>query len=127
MTRYLPRKAGAIVFGIDSWLCTWWLRLPLTPEAKCNEKQSAITALDTFIWSVAMAIGIFGTSVAGGWLSPGAAQEAYPWCTQGSLLHCYYGTRDQCEQTVDYHGFCVPNPDVSPRNNQTVWRSSPPR
>jgi hypothetical protein len=66
MTRYLPRKAGAIVFGIDSWLCTWWLRLPLTPEAKCNEKQSAITALDTFIWSVAMAIGIFGTSVAGG-------------------------------------------------------------
>ena len=41
--------------------------------------------------------------------------RVYPWCTQGSLLHCYYMTREQCEQTVDYHGFCVRNPDVSPR------------
>ena len=43
------------------------------------------------------------------------AEESYSWCAQGSLLHCYYMTREQCEQTVDYHGFCVPNPDVSPR------------
>src|SRR5271163_3107748 len=35
----------------------------------------------------------------------------YSWCTQGSTLHCYYMNREQCEETVDYHGFCVANPD----------------
>lgn len=42
----------------------------------------------------------------------GRAEESYPWCTQGAALHCYYMTREQCEQTVDYHGFCVANPEV---------------
>ena len=41
-----------------------------------------------------------------------AAQEtSYPWCVQGGMLRCYYMNREQCEQTVDYHGFCVANPD----------------
>jgi hypothetical protein len=45
---------------------------------------------------------------------PAAAQtteQSYPWCTQGGILHCYYMNRAQCEETVDYHGFCVTNPD----------------
>jgi hypothetical protein len=68
-----------------------------------------------FMRSTIMAGGILGAALAGGWPTPGTAEESYPWCTQGSLLHCYYTTREQCEQTVDYRGFCVPNPDISPR------------
>jgi len=41
---------------------------------------------------------------------PSTADPPYPWCTQGDLLRCYYMTWEQCEQTVDYHGFCVANP-----------------
>jgi hypothetical protein len=74
-------------------------------------------SLKNFMRSTIMAIGILGAALAGGRPTPGTAAESYPWCTQGSLLHCYYTTREQCEQTVDYHGFCVPNPDVSPQNN----------
>jgi hypothetical protein len=51
------------------------------------------------------------------------AQSAY---TTGSELHCYYMTRDQCEQTVDYRGFCVPNPGVTPRANEGARRRSNP-
>jgi hypothetical protein len=40
-----------------------------------------------------------------------ASEQSYPWCTQEDILHCYYLNREQCEETVDYHGFCVPNPD----------------
>jgi hypothetical protein len=65
--------------------------------------------------STIMAVGIIGAGLAGGWPTPGAVEESYSWCTQGSVLHCYYTTREQCEQTVDYRGFCVPNPDISPR------------
>jgi hypothetical protein len=62
--------------------------------------------------------------VAGATLSVGtpvaaAAQEdVYPWCTQGSVLHCYYPNREQCEETVDYHGFCVENPDIAGVNHE---------
>jgi hypothetical protein len=69
-----------------------------------------------------IAIGIVFAALTGGQPTPGTAEELYPWCTQGSLLHCYYVTRDQCEQTVDYRGFCVPNPEVSPRTNEGVRR-----
>lgn len=40
-----------------------------------------------------------------------ARAETYPWCTQGDALHCYYMNHQQCEESVDYHGFCVTNPD----------------
>jgi hypothetical protein len=40
-----------------------------------------------------------------------AQAVSYPWCIQGSILRCYYMSREQCEQTVDYHGFCVANPE----------------
>src|SRR5215831_2224965 len=52
------------------------------------------------------------------------AEVSYPWCTQGGTLRCYYMTREQCEQTVDYHGFCVANP-AAPQNNASVQRSYP--
>lgn len=46
--------------------------------------------------------------------APGRAEESYPWCAQGEVLHCYYETREQCELTVDYRGFCVANPEAPP-------------
>ena len=39
------------------------------------------------------------------------AEELYPWCIQSDTLHCDYMTREQCEEAVDYHGFCVPLTD----------------
>jgi hypothetical protein len=42
---------------------------------------------------------------------PAAAQaQAYPWCTEGNAIHCYYMNLQQCEETVDFHGFCIRNP-----------------
>ena len=40
-----------------------------------------------------------------------ADAQSYPWCTSDEEVHCYYATREQCEEAVDYHGFCVTNPD----------------
>ncbi len=49
-----------------------------------------------------------------------AQADEYPWCVQGSALHCYYSNRAQCEEAVDYHGFCVSNPDYSGSNRRNV-------
>jgi hypothetical protein len=54
---------------------------------------------------------ILGLMLVVGQVTPATAEESYPWCVQGGSLHCYYLNREQCEQTVDYHGFCVANPD----------------
>ena len=77
-------------------------------------------SLKSFIPPTVTAMMVFGAALTGGDPTPGMAEESYSWCTQGGLLHCYYMTREQCEQTVDYHGFCVPNPDVAPRTNEAV-------
>jgi Protein of unknown function (DUF3551) len=70
-----------------------------------------------------MAFGILGAESVAGTATPSAAEESYPWCVQGSVLHCYYMTREQCEMTVDYHGFCVANPDVLSQSDDTARRS----
>jgi hypothetical protein len=44
--------------------------------------------------------------------------QSYPWCAQGENLRCYYVTREQCEEAVDYHGFCVANSNVPTRNEE---------
>jgi hypothetical protein len=46
--------------------------------------------------------------------------EEYPWCTQGETLQCWYMTRDQCGQAVDYHGFCVANSSAPTSNNEVL-------
>lgn len=69
-----------------------------------------------------MAFGIFGAAFVAGRPTPGAAENSYPWCVQGEVLHCYYMTREQCEMTVDYHGFCVANPDVLSQSNKAARR-----
>jgi hypothetical protein len=60
-------------------------------------------------------------------VTPAVAQDvSYPWCTEGSALHCYYMNRQQCEETVDYHGFCVTNPGYRAQND-TARRRTPPQ
>jgi Protein of unknown function (DUF3551) len=48
---------------------------------------------------------------------PAPAATSYPWCVSGEELHCYYVTREQCEEAVDYHGFCEMNPDNAASNS----------
>ena len=48
---------------------------------------------------------------------PATAEQSYPWCVQGETLQCYYPSREQCELTVNYHGFCVPNPNAQPQTH----------
>jgi hypothetical protein len=69
-----------------------------------------------------MTLGLFGIALAG---QPAAAQTtaAYPWCTVGEEVHCYYMTRQQCEETVDYHGFCEQNPDMPAQKNTGMKRT----
>jgi Protein of unknown function (DUF3551) len=60
------------------------------------------------ILTLALSVGLFAPLA----VRSAAAQEtSYPWCVQGGMLRCYYMSREQCEQTVDYHGFCVANPE----------------
>lgn len=62
-------------------------------------------------------IAVFGGSFVVSLHTPGKAEEAFPWCVQGETLQCYYATREQCELTVNYHGFCVANPFALPRTH----------
>jgi hypothetical protein len=80
-------------------------------------------ALKYFIRMSVMAFGIFGAAFVAGAPVPATAEESYPWCVQGSVLRCYYMTREQCEMTVDYRGFCVANPDVRSKSNEAARRS----
>jgi len=63
---------------------------------------------------------ILGLAFVAGQPTSATAEQSYPWCAQGdNTLHCYYMTREQCEQSVDYHGFCVANSNVSTLSNET--------
>ena len=66
--------------------------------------------------------GILGIAVVVGQPISVTAEESYPWCSQGGTLQCYYMTREQCEEAVDYHGFCVANSNVPTLNNQAPQR-----
>jgi Protein of unknown function (DUF3551) len=80
-------------------------------------------SLKNFMRISVMASGICGATFVAGTPTPGMAEELYPWCVQGSVLRCYYMTREQCEMTVDYRGFCVANPDVRSKSNEAARRS----
>jgi hypothetical protein len=63
---------------------------------------------------------ILGAALVTGQPTSAIAEESYPWCTQGETIQCYYMTREQCEQTVDYHGFFIANPNVRTPNNEAA-------
>ena len=70
--------------------------------------------------------GIFAAALTTGQPTRSAAQTPpYPWCSVGESVHCYYMTLQQCEETVDYHGFCDKNPDF--RAAPTSEVRTPPR
>jgi hypothetical protein len=59
--------------------------------------------------------GLFSAVLALGQPTAASAQQLllpYPWCSVGDRFHCDFMTREQCEETVDYHGFCQPNPEM---------------
>jgi hypothetical protein len=101
------------------------------PPVLDNSRDGTRLALEAnmffkqFIVLAAFAMG--GAALVGEQTTPAAAQEdvSYPWCTQGSALHCYYMNRQQCEETVDYHGFCVTNPDYRAPGGDAGRRGQP--
>jgi len=82
-----------------------------------------------------LAFGIFGAVLAAGQPTPLAAQTPpYPWCSVGEEVHCDFDTLQQCEETVDYHGFCEQNPDLpaqstapGPAHRNTAGRRTSPQ
>jgi hypothetical protein len=67
-------------------------------------------------------VAVFSGAFVAGPHTPGRAEESFPWCVQGENLQCYYATREQCEFTVDYHGFCVANPYALPQTYSSRQR-----
>jgi hypothetical protein len=68
---------------------------------------------------------LFGGTIALGTAAPAAAESpSYPWCVQGSIYRCWYMTREQCEEAVNYHGFCVTDPNVPRRPGEKVRGAS---
>ena len=67
---------------------------------------------------------VFGAAIALGTAGPAAAESpSYPWCSMGgSIFRCWYMTREQCEEAVHYHGFCVTDPNVPRRAGEIVRR-----
>jgi hypothetical protein len=79
---------------------------------------------------IMLTLGLLGAALAAGQATPLAAQSLtlpYPWCSVGESVHCDFDTLAQCEETVDYHGFCEQNPDLpaqgAARNNNARRRS----
>jgi hypothetical protein len=67
---------------------------------------------------------LFGGAIALGTAAT-AESPSYPWCIQGGIYRCWYMTREQCEEAVDYHGFCVSNPNVPRRQGEKVRGEAP--
>ena len=66
---------------------------------------------------------LLDAATAFGTAAPAAAESpSYPWCAQGSIIRCWYMTREQCEETVNHHGFCVTDPNVPRRAGEIIRR-----
>ncbi len=64
---------------------------------------------------------IFGAGMSLSTAAPAFAESPlYPWCAQGSIIRCWYMTREQCEEAVNYHGFCVTDPNVPRRYGERL-------
>jgi hypothetical protein len=64
---------------------------------------------------------IFGVGMPLSTAAPAIAESpSYPWCAQGSIIRCWYMTREQCEEAVNYHGFCVTDPNVPRRYEEKI-------
>ena len=86
-----------------------WRRAPLLLSG-----LSHVEASTAFLLRLTVVAVLSGASV-GGPHTPGRAEESYPWCVQGENLQCHYQTREQCEFTANYHGFCIANLSALPQ------------
>jgi hypothetical protein len=68
-----------------------------------------------------MVLAVLGAALMATLQRPAKAEESFPWCVQGETLQCYYATRDQCELTVNYHGFCIANPNPPASHQQRSY------
>lgn len=75
-----------------------------------NKVNLALLAV-VAVWGIA-ALGIASPAV--------AESPSYPWCIQGATYKCWYMTREQCEEAVDYRGFCVTDPNVPRRYGEKI-------
>ena len=66
-------------------------------------------------------LAVLGTAFVASLQRPARAEGSFPWCVQGETPRCYYATRDQCELTVNYHGFCVANAYALPPRQQRSY------
>jgi len=78
-------------------------------------------SLKNWIYLTVLTLGLFVAALGAGQhaMADGAS---YPWCVSGENLQCWYTTRQQCEETVDYHGFCEANPDYTSQGNDASRR-----
>jgi hypothetical protein len=76
--------------------------------------------LKHFVRSAIMAFVLFGVGMSLSTAPAVAESPSYPWCAQGSIIRCWYMTREQCEEAVNYHGFCVTDPNVPRRYGEQI-------
>jgi hypothetical protein len=77
-------------------------------------------SLKYFVRLRVMSFEILGAALTNGQPTSVIAEESYPWCTEGETIQCYYMTREQCEEAVDYHGFCIANPNAPTLNTNAA-------
>ena len=104
-----------------------WLCYPLNSHNDLEVMLSKRLSLKHLVRLAVITSTLFGGAIALGTGAPAAANlPSYPWCVQGSIYRCWYMTREQCEEAVDYHGFCVTNPNVPRRPGEKVRGETAP-
>jgi hypothetical protein len=84
-----------------------------TDESIMTLKYLVRLATKTFV--------VLGVGMSLNTVVPAFSESAsYPWCAQGSIIRCWYMTREQCEEAVNYHGFCVTDPNVPRRPGEKI-------
>ena len=53
------------------------------------------------------------------WVSTLAPRVGYAF---NNWFHCYYTTREQCEEAVNHHGICIANSSAPTSNNEAPQR-----
>jgi hypothetical protein len=90
--------------------------------ANCgNHTDKTIVTLKYLVLLATITFVIFGVGISLNTAAPAMAESpSYPWCAQGDIIRCWYMTREQCEEAVNYQGFCVTDPNVPRRYGEKI-------
>jgi len=90
--------------------------------ANCgNHTDKTIMTLKYLVLLATTTFVIFGVEISLNTAAPAMADSpSYPWCAQGDIIRCWYMTREQCEEAVNYQGFCVTDPNVPRRSGEKI-------